>query len=295
MSSHQASPHVPNNPSGFQRATMPELQTTSDGKEVNIWVKMAKHKWCKALREEAAWLELEAKRHEQEWLEAKRHEQEQLEAKRWEQEQLEAKCQEQETHAQQMVGELKGAGTVYLQSHAAECEFPEGVEPKIEEVGAKAGKKRVPEDAMLPRAGEKMKVIQTRSGVPSELEAGPSGVGVPSATPTDPLVAAVNRGFELIAVAMDCQTTEMQARRETQHWFNSWLGDLLGEFEFVLCPTPPASESSEELHLDVADLELESLQSDQEGVGVELDKGIMCWPKDMHMKGQWSSLESGEE
>ncbi|KIO14876.1 hypothetical protein M404DRAFT_17732 [Pisolithus tinctorius Marx 270] len=204
MSTHQASPHIPTNSSGFQKATMPELQITSDNEEANIWAKMAKHKGCKALREEAAWLEaerlereeqVEAKKQEWEWLEAKRQEQECLEAKRKEQEQLEAECQEWETQVQQKTGELKGkewekavgvASTRSCQQckkgqvsctfgctqqskckkrtcdwctkMKVRCELPKGVEPKAEEAGAKAGKKRVLEDVTSPRAGEKKKV-----------------------------------------------------------------------------------------------------------------------------------------
>ncbi|KIO10887.1 hypothetical protein M404DRAFT_21083 [Pisolithus tinctorius Marx 270] len=121
MSSCQTSPHMPTDSSGFQKATMPKLQITSNDEEANIWAKMAECKWHKALREEAA----------------------QLEAERLE--------------------------------------------------------------------------------------------------------------------------------RNVQ----------------VHC--------SKELHSDVADLELESLQSDCEGVGVELDEGIMHQPKDVHMKGWWSDSGSGEE
>ncbi|KIO01159.1 hypothetical protein M404DRAFT_28883 [Pisolithus tinctorius Marx 270] len=146
-----------------------------------------------------------------------------------------------------------------------------------------SGKKRAPEDVTSPRAGEEKKVIRTGSGVPGESEAGPSGVVAPTTVSSDPLVAVVTKGFELIAAAMDRQTAEI------------WLGDLLGEFEFVLCPTPPASKSSEELHSDVADLELKSLQSEREGVGVELDERIMRRPEDVRMKGRWSRSESGEE
>ncbi|KIN94859.1 hypothetical protein M404DRAFT_34635 [Pisolithus tinctorius Marx 270] len=255
MSTRQASPCVPTNSSGFQKATIPELQITSDNEEANIQAKMAEHKWCKVLREEAAWLE--AERLERERLEAEQHKREWVEAKRQEQEWLEAK----------------------------RCELPKGVEPEAEEAGAKAGKKRVLEDVMSLRAGEKKKVTQLGSVIPGESEASPSGVVVPTITPSNPLVVAVVKGFEFITVAMDRQTAEMQARRETQCQFNSWLGNLLGEFEFILHPTTPVSESSKELHLDVADLELKSLQSDQEGVGVELDEGVMHQPKDVHMKG----------
>ncbi|KIO02907.1 hypothetical protein M404DRAFT_27522 [Pisolithus tinctorius Marx 270] len=188
-----------NDPSSLQRATTPELQITSDEEEADIWAKMAEHKQCKAVREEAAWME--AERLEREQLEAEQCEREWVEAKKWEQEQLEAE-----------------------------------------------------------RAGEKKKVTLTRSGVPGESEASPSGVGVAAATPTDPSVAAVAKGFELITAAMDHQTMEI-----------------------------------EEFHSDVVDLELKSLWLDQEGAGVELDEGVMHWPEDVHMKGWWSDSESMEE
>ncbi|KIO06741.1 hypothetical protein M404DRAFT_24431 [Pisolithus tinctorius Marx 270] len=320
MSSHRASPHILNDPSGFQKATTPELQITSDDEEANIWAKMAECKRRKAAREEAAWLEaerlererLEAEQCERERLEAEQHERERVEAEKKEQERLEAERQEWENQAQQRAGELKGKewektvgvantkscrqcekGQVPCTFGRAQqsrrkkrmcdqctemkirCELPEGVEPKIEE----AGKKRAPED----------------SGVPGESEAGPSGVVAPTTASSDPLVAVVVKGFELIAAAMDRQTAEMRAGRETQCRFNSRLGDLLGEFKFALRLSTLSSESSKELHLDMADLELESLQSDRKGAGVELDEGVMRWPKDMHMKGQWSDLGSGEE
>ncbi|KAI6025791.1 hypothetical protein F5J12DRAFT_780592 [Pisolithus orientalis] len=280
-STHQVSPHKSNDPSSLQRATTPELQITSNDEEANIQAKMAKCKQHKAVREEAAQLEaerlereqLEAEQHEREWVEAEKWEQEWLEAERKEQEQLEAKHWEQEAQVQLKTGELKGEawekGTGSCKqckkgqvpctfSHMQQskckkrtcnqctemkvrCKLPEGVEPEAKEAGVKSGsgKKQAPEDATLLRAGEKRKVTQTVSGVP----------------------AVVVKGFKLIVAAMDQQTVEMQARRETQHWFNSWLGDLL----------------------------------DCKGVGMELDKGIMHWPKDMCMKGWWSSLESGEE
>ncbi|KAI6025980.1 hypothetical protein F5J12DRAFT_780720 [Pisolithus orientalis] len=216
---------------------------------------MAKCKQHKAVREEAACLE--AERLEREQLDTEQHEREQLEAEKWEQEWLEAKRKEQEW-----------------------CELPEGVEPGTEEVGAKARKKRALEDVTSLRAGEKKKVTQVRSAIPGELEAGPLGVVMATATPSNPLVAVVIKRFELITVAMDQQTTEMQARRETQCWFNSQLGDLLDQQGAALrCGRPG----------------LKSLQSDCEGVGMELDEGIMHWPEDMHIKGWWSSLESGEE
>ncbi|KIN96296.1 hypothetical protein M404DRAFT_33470 [Pisolithus tinctorius Marx 270] len=275
MSTCQASPHVPTNSSGFQKASTPELQITSDDEEAAIWAKMAKCKQHKALREEAAQLEAERlkREQEQEQLEAERREQEHLEAKRKEQEWLEAEHWEQETQAQQKTGELKGKerekaarvarlSVMHFWPCTAKCELPEGVEPEAEEAGAKAGKKRVPEDVMLLRAREKRKVTRVGSAIPGESEASPLGVVVPTVPPSDPLVAVVVKGFKLIAAAMDQQMAEMWARRETQHWFNSWLGDLLGEFEFVLRPTTPVSKSSEELHSDVADMELESLQSD---------------------------------
>ncbi|KIO08046.1 hypothetical protein M404DRAFT_23303 [Pisolithus tinctorius Marx 270] len=244
-----------NDPSGLQKATMPKLQITSDDEEADIWAKMAKHKQCKAAREEAAWLEAERLEREEQ-LEAERKEQEQLEAEHW----------EQEAQVQQKAGEPKGKawnkGTSAVGARSCKqckkgqctkmkvrCELPEGVEPEVEETGAKSGKKQVLEDATLPRAGEKRKVVQTGSGVPSELEAGPSGVVASTTASSDPLVAAMTKGFELITAAIDCQTMEMHARRETQCQFNSWLSDLLGEFKFVLHPTPPVSKSSEELHL----------------------------------------------
>ncbi|KIO05232.1 hypothetical protein M404DRAFT_25409 [Pisolithus tinctorius Marx 270] len=93
----QVSLHKSNDPSGLQKATTPKLQITSNNEEADIWAKMAKCKWRKAVREEAAQLEAERLKRE-EWLEAKRKEQEQLEAE----------CQEQEAQAQQKVGELKG-------------------------------------------------------------------------------------------------------------------------------------------------------------------------------------------
>ncbi|KAI6002614.1 hypothetical protein F5J12DRAFT_783785 [Pisolithus orientalis] len=292
MSTHQASPHIPNTPSSFWKATTPKLQITSDDKEADIWAKMADHKWRKVLREEAA--QLEAERLKREWVEAKKWEQEWLEAKRQEQGCLEAKCQEREAQAQPKTGELKGKaqekgtgsceqcekGQVpctfscmqqskckkrtcdWCTEMKVRCELPEGVEPKVEEVGARSGKMQVLEDVTSPRAREKKKVTCTRSGVPSELEASPLGVGVAAATPTDPLVAAVAKGFELITVAMDHQILEMRAGRETQCQFNSQLGDLLGEFKFILHLTSLASKCSKELHLDVVDLELESLWSD---------------------------------
>ncbi|KIO00868.1 hypothetical protein M404DRAFT_29262 [Pisolithus tinctorius Marx 270] len=227
-STHQVLPHESNDPSGLQKATTPELQITSNNEEADIWAKMAKCKQCKAVREEAAWLEAERLKRE-----------EQLEAKRKEQEQLEAECQEQEAWAQQKAGEPKG---------------------KVQDKGT-----------------------------------GAAGVVASTTASSDPLVVVVTKGFELIAAAIDHQTMEMRARRETQCQFNSRLGDLLGEFKFVLRPTPPASKSSEELHLDMAALELESLQLDCEGVGVELDERIMRQPEDMHMKGRWSGSESGED
>ncbi|KIO05706.1 hypothetical protein M404DRAFT_25010 [Pisolithus tinctorius Marx 270] len=278
MSTCQASPHVPTNSSGFQKASMPKLQITSDDEEANIWAKMAKRKQHKALREEAAQLEAERLKREweQEQLEAKRQEQEHLEAKRKEQEWLEAEHWEQETQAQQKTGEPKGKEQEkaarqskwkkrtcnWCTEMKVRCELPEGVEPEAEEARAKAGKKRAPEDVMLLRAREKRKVTRVGSAIPGESEASPLGVVMPTVPPSDPLVAVVVKGFKLIAAAMDQQMAEMWARRETQHWFNSWLGDLLGEFEFVLRPTTPVSKSSEELHSDVADMELESLQSD---------------------------------
>ncbi|KIN95199.1 hypothetical protein M404DRAFT_34325 [Pisolithus tinctorius Marx 270] len=328
MSSRQVSPRIPTNSSGFQKATTPELQITSDDEEADIRAKMAEHKWRKVLREEATRLEaerlererLEAEQCERERMEAEKQEQEQLEAERKEQEWLEAERWEREIQAQQKTGELKGkawatstgvVNTILCRqckkgwvpctfSHAQQskrkkrtcdqctemkvkCELPEGVEPETEEAGAKAGKKRALEDAMLPRAREKKKVTQTKSGVPSESEAGPLGVVAPATASSDPLVVVVVKGFELIAAAMDRQTAEIR------------LGDLLGEFEFTLHLSTLLSESSEELHSDMADLELESLQSDHERVGVELDEGIMCRPKDVHMKGRWSDLGNGEE
>ncbi|KIO10206.1 hypothetical protein M404DRAFT_21870 [Pisolithus tinctorius Marx 270] len=320
MSSCRASPRVLNDPSSFQKATTPELQITSDNEEADIQAKMAECKRRKAVREEAARLEderlererleaeqrereqLEAEQCERERVEAEKREQEQLEAERKEQEWLEAECREWEIQAQQKTGEPKGKQSKHKKRTCdrctemkVKCELPEGVEPKIEEVGAKAGKKRAPEDVTLPRAGEKKKVTQTESGVPGESEAGPLGVVAPTTASSDPLVAVVVKGFELIAAAMDRQTAEMQARRETQRRFNSRLGDLLGEFEFALRPSTLSSESSKELHSDVAGLELESLQSDCERVGVELDEGIMRWPEDVHMKGQWSDSGSRDE
>ncbi|KIO00081.1 hypothetical protein M404DRAFT_29905 [Pisolithus tinctorius Marx 270] len=297
-STRQVSPRESNDPSGLQKATTPKLQITSDDEEANIQAKMAERKWRKAAREEAARLEAERlkREQEQEWLEAKRREQERLEAERKEQEWLEAKRQERETQAQRKAGEPKGKEQEKTAGVAStRCELPEGVEPEVEEAGAKAGKKRAPEDVTSPRAREKKKVTRVGSVIPGESEASPSGVVTATATPSDPLVAVVTKGFELIMAAMDQQTAEMRAGRETQHQFNSWLGDLLGEFEFALHPTTLVSETSKELHSDVADLELESLQSDREGAGIELDEGIMCRPKDMHMKGRWSSSESGEE
>ncbi|KAI6010743.1 hypothetical protein F5J12DRAFT_781744 [Pisolithus orientalis] len=157
----KASLCVPNDPSGIQKATMPELQITSNNEEADIQAKMAECKWCKVLREEPAWLESE----------------------RLKREHLEA------------------------EQHKKECELPEGVEPEVEEAGAKSGKKQVLEDATSLRAGEKRKVIQTRSGVPSESEAGSSGAVVPATISSDPLVVVVTKGFELIAAAI--QTTEM--------------------------------------------------------------------------------------
>ncbi|KIN98440.1 hypothetical protein M404DRAFT_31294 [Pisolithus tinctorius Marx 270] len=326
----RVSPRESNDPSGLQKATTPELQITSDDKEANIRAKMAERKRRKAAREEAARLEaerlereqleaeqcererVEAERREQEQLEAERREQEHLEAERKEQERLEAKRRERETQVQQKAGEPKGKeqektarvvstrscrqcekgrvsctfGHVQQSKHKkrmcdrctemkVRCELPEGVEPKVEEARAKAGKKRAPEDATSLRAREKKKVTRVGSVIPGESEASPSGVVMAAATPSDPLVAA--------------------AGRETQRQFNSRLGDLLGEFEFALRPTTPVSETSEELHSDVADLELESLRSDREGAGIELDEGIMRQPKDVHMKGRWSGSESGEE
>ncbi|KIN92969.1 hypothetical protein M404DRAFT_36529 [Pisolithus tinctorius Marx 270] len=220
---------------------MPELQITSDDKEADIQVKMAKCKQHKALREEAAQLEaerlkrvcLEAEQHEREQLEAKHREQQQLETERCEQEWMEAEHWEQETQVQQKTGELKGkawvtsTGVVNTQSKCkkrtcnrctnmkVQCELPKGVELKSEEVGVKAGKKRALEDATSLRAGEK-KVPWTRPGATGESEAGPLGVVTPTATPPNPLVAVVVKGFKLITAAMDHQTMEMQARRETQ-------------------------------------------------------------------------------
>ncbi|KIN99817.1 hypothetical protein M404DRAFT_30071 [Pisolithus tinctorius Marx 270] len=258
---------------------------------------------------------LEAEQCEREWMEAEQCERERLEAERKEQERLETERQEQEAWAQQKPGEPKGkardkstgaagAGSCkqcekgqvqctfsrvqqskrkkrtcdWCTEMKVRCELPEGVEPEVEETGVKSGKKRAPEDMTSPRAGEKRKVVRTGSGVPGESEASPSGVVAPTIVSSDPLVAAVTKGFKLIAAAMDRQTAEMRAGRETQHQFNSRLGDLLGEFEFTLCLSTPSSESSEELYSDVADLELESLQSDRERAG-----------------GQWSDLGSGEE
>ncbi|KIN99071.1 hypothetical protein M404DRAFT_30865 [Pisolithus tinctorius Marx 270] len=163
----QVSPHESNDPSSLQKATTPELQITSNNEEANIQAKMAKHKWCKAAREEAAWLEAERLEREEQ-LEDKRKEQEQLEAEHW----------EQEAQVQQKAGELKGkvqdkgTGVVgarsckqcekgwvlctfsHLQQSKCKkrmcnqctkmkvrCELPEGVEPEVEEVGAKSGKK----------------------------------------------------------------------------------------------------------------------------------------------------------
>ncbi|KIO07290.1 hypothetical protein M404DRAFT_23773 [Pisolithus tinctorius Marx 270] len=312
-STHQVSLCESNDPSGLQKATTPKLQITSDDEEADIQAKMAKRKQHKAAREEAAWLEaerlererLEAKQHEREQVEAKWCEREWLEAERKEQEQLEAERWEQEGQAQQKAGEPKGkvqdkgtSAAVMCKKRTCDqctkmkvrCKLPEGVEPEVEETGVKSGKKWALEDTTLPRAGEKRKVVRTRSGVPGESEAGPLGVVASTTTSSDPLVVVVTKGFELIAAAIDRQTTEMRARRETQHWFNSQLGDLLGEFKFVLCLTPLASESSKELHSDMAALELKSLQSDCEGAGVELDERIMCQPEDMCMKGQWSSV-----
>ncbi|KIN99906.1 hypothetical protein M404DRAFT_29959 [Pisolithus tinctorius Marx 270] len=147
MSTCQPTPHVTSDPTGFQRATMPKLQITSDDKEADIQVKMAKCKWHKALREEATWLE--AERLKRKRSEAKRHEQEQLEAERRKQEWMEAEHWEQETQAQQKMGDPKGK---------VWCELPKGVELESKEVGAKAGKKRALEDATSLRVGEKKKV-----------------------------------------------------------------------------------------------------------------------------------------
>ncbi|KIO10210.1 hypothetical protein M404DRAFT_21208 [Pisolithus tinctorius Marx 270] len=240
---HQVSPRKSNNPSGLQKATTPELQITSDDKEADIWAKMAEHKQRKAAREEAAWLEAERLERE-----------ERLEAKRKEQERLEAKCWEQEARAQQKAGELKG---------------------KAQDKGTSAAGAGSCKQCKKGWVLCTFSRAQQRSGVPGESEAGPSGVVASTTTSSDPLVAAVTKGFELIAAAIDRQTVEVRARRETQRQFNSQLGDLLGEFEFVLRPTPLASESSKELHSDMAALELESLQLDCEGAGVELDERIM--------------------
>ncbi|KAI5995977.1 hypothetical protein F5J12DRAFT_896326 [Pisolithus orientalis] len=78
----QSTPCTSNNPSSFQKATMPELQITSNDEEADIWEKMAKHKWHKASREEAT--QLEAERLEREQLEAEQCEREweQLEAEK---------------------------------------------------------------------------------------------------------------------------------------------------------------------------------------------------------------------
>ncbi|KAI6141443.1 hypothetical protein BKA82DRAFT_4362128 [Pisolithus tinctorius] len=149
MSSHQVSPCIPNDPSGFQKATTPELQITSNDKEANIQAKMAECKWCKAAREEAAWLEAERLKREEQ-VEAKKWEQEWLEAERKEQEWLEAECQEWEAQVQQKTGEPKGKE--WEKAHN------KGVEPKAEEARAKAGKKRAPEDVTSPRAMQKKKV-----------------------------------------------------------------------------------------------------------------------------------------
>ncbi|KIO13941.1 hypothetical protein M404DRAFT_18193 [Pisolithus tinctorius Marx 270] len=307
-STHQVSLHESNDPSSLQKATTPELQITSDDEEADIRAKMAKCKRRKAARVEAAQLEverlererLEAEQCERERMEAEQREREQLEAERKEQEQLETECQEQEARAQQKPGEPKdkawdkSTGAVGARSckqcekgqvqctfsraqqskhkkrtcdwcteMKVRCELPEGVEPEVEETGVKSGKKRAPEDVTSLRAGEKRKVVRTGSGVPGESEAGPSGVVAPTIISSDPLVVA--------------------------------LGDLLGEFEFALRLSTPLSESSKELHSDVADLELKSLQSDRERAGVELDEGIMRRPEDMHMKGQWSDSGSREE
>ncbi|KIO00815.1 hypothetical protein M404DRAFT_29220 [Pisolithus tinctorius Marx 270] len=274
---------------------------------------------------------VEAEWRERERLEAKRKEQERLKAKRQEQEAWLGKLHSLH-RAQQKAGEPKGkawdkgtsaAGTglckqcekgrvscTFSRTQQSKrkkrtcnrctemkvrCELPEGVELEVEETGAKSGKKQALEDTTSPRAGEKRKVIRAGSGVPGESEAGPLGVVASTTASSDPLVVVVTKGFELIAAVIDRQTVEMRARRETQCRFNSWLGDLLGEFEFILRPTPPASKSSEELHSDVAALELESLQSDHKGVGVELDERIMRRPEDVHMKGRWSGSESGED
>ncbi|KAI5996539.1 hypothetical protein F5J12DRAFT_896069 [Pisolithus orientalis] len=104
----QAPPHTPKNPSGFQKATMPELQITSDDEEADIWLEAERLKRECLEAEQCEKERAEAEQHEREWVEAERWEQEQLGAERWEQECLESKCQEWEAQAQLKTGESKG-------------------------------------------------------------------------------------------------------------------------------------------------------------------------------------------
>ncbi|KIN92856.1 hypothetical protein M404DRAFT_36661, partial [Pisolithus tinctorius Marx 270] len=131
------------------------------------------------------------------------------------------------------------------------CELPEGASAEVEEqvkrpvVEIKTKKKRAAGDETSPRGGEKKKVMKTTAEPSPTPQAGPSVTASTTITPIDPITAAVARGFEALAAAINRQTEEMRRGRETQHRVTQRLEELLGECQYAPPPRMPSPESSE--------------------------------------------------